>query len=74
MSSTNTMRQVTDGDMLTFKGCLDTFIGWYVRNCENLTKIAEVWGETEEESLSSILSQGIIAVTDQTNIIKEARE
>lgn len=71
---TNTIRQVTDGDMLTFKSCLDTFIRWYVRNCDSITSISEVWGETDEDTLSSILSQGLISVADQTNIVKEANQ
>lgn len=71
---TNTLRQVTDGDMLTFKSCLDTFIGWYVRNCENISKMAQVWGETEDDTLTSILSRGIIDVADQTAILQEANK
>lgn len=69
---TNTLRQVTDGDMLTFKNCLDVFIRWYVRNCDAISNMAEVWGEPEEDTLVSILSRGIIDVADQTSIIKEA--
>lgn len=71
---TNTLRQVTEGDMLTFKNCLDTFIRWYVRNCDAISNMAQIWGEPEEETLVSILSRGIIDVADQTNIIKEAKE
>ena len=71
---TNTLRQVTEGDMLTFKNCLNTFIRWYVRNCDAISNMAEVWEEPEDETVEFILSRGIIDVADQTNIIKEAKE
>ena len=71
---TNTLRQVTEGDMLTFKNCLNTFIRVYVRNCDAISNMAEVWEEPEDETVEFILSRGIIDVADQTNIIKEAKE
>lgn len=70
----NTMRQVTLKDMTTFKDCLSTFISWYVFNVEKISRISEEWTETEDETLVSILSQGLTALEQQTDIIKEANQ
>ena len=69
---TNTLRQVTAGDLINFKSCLDTFISWYVRSCESISKMAEIWGDEEEDILTSILSAGIIEVAARTSIMQEA--
>lgn len=69
---TNTLRQVATGDLTNFKSCLDTFIDWYVRNCEGISKMAEAWGEGEDDTLTSIFTAGIIKVAERTEIMKEA--
>lgn len=69
---TNTLRKVTEGDFLTFKECLYTFMNWYRSNCEKISEIAEVWMETEDDTLVSILSRGLTSMEQQTAIIKEA--
>ena len=68
----NTLRKVTLGDMTSFKDCLSTFITWYQMNCEKLREIAEVWLESEDETLVSILSRGLTSLEQQTDIVKEA--
>ena len=68
----NTMRQVKDGDFVAFKGCLDTFMNWYMRECDKLREISEAWIESEEDTLISVLSRGLSELQAQTEIIKEA--
>ena len=69
---TDTLRKVTLGDMTTFKDCLSTFITWYQMNCDKIREIAEVWMESEDETLVSILSRGLTLEQQQTEIVKEA--
>lgn len=68
---TNTLRQVKDGDFLTFKGCLDTFMNWYMRECDKLREISEAWMESEDDTLITILSRGLSELQAQTEIVKE---
>ncbi len=68
----NTPRKVTLGDMTSFKDCLSTFITWYQMNRDKIREIAEIWIESEDETLVSILSRGLTSLEQQTDIIKEA--
>ena len=68
----NTLRKVTLGDMTSFKDCLSTFITWYQMNCEKIREIAEVWMESDDETLVSILSRGLSELQAQTETVKEA--
>lgn len=68
----NTLRQVKDGDFLAFKECLNTFMNWYVRECDKIRAISEAWIESEDDTLISILSRGLSDLEAQTEIVKEA--
>ena len=67
----STLRQMTDGDFLTFKDCLGTFMNWYRTNCEKLKEMSEIWMETEDEVLVNILSRGLRNAESLTEIMKE---
>ena len=68
----NTFRKVSYGDLIVFKDCLSTFINWYQVNCEKLTEMSKNWMESEDDTLISILSRGMTALEQQTDILKEA--
>ena len=70
----NTLRQVKDGDFLAFKECLNTFMNWYVRECDRICAISEAWIESEDDTLMSILSRGLSELQAQTKIVKEAEK
>lgn len=67
-----TLRQMTEGEFVTFKECLSTFVSWYRTNCEKIREMADVWRETEDDTLTSILSRGMTSLEQQTEIVKEA--
>jgi len=69
---TTTFSKVTDGDFLSFKECLDTFMNWYRTNADRIRAISEAWIESEDDTLTSILSRGLSSLQAQTEIMLEA--
>ena len=67
-----TLSKVTDGDFLSFKECLDTFMNWYRMNSDRIRAISEAWLETEDDTITSILSRGLSSLQAQTEIMQEA--
>ena len=59
-------------DFREFKICISTFMDWYVSNCDTIREMSEVWIESEEDTLLSILSCGLTELKTQTEIVKEA--
>ena len=70
----NTLCQVTNNDFLGFKICISTFMDWYVRNCDIICMICDTWLESEEDTISSILSRGLESLKVETMRIKESDE
>ena len=59
-------------DFITFKECLDTYMNWYRMNLDRIRAISEAWHETEDDTLTSILSRGLSSLQAQTEIMLEA--
>ena len=70
--SENTLRQVKQTDHTWFKECVNTFIGWYFRNCQEITDLAEYFGEDDADTLTSVLSSGLREIQDRRDILMEA--
>ena len=70
--SENTLRHVKDLDMLGMKAAMDTFLNWYIRECDHIRQLSEVWIEDESDTIVSILSRCISSLDASTEIVKEA--
>ena len=70
--SENTLMQVKQADGYWFRECLDTFIQWYFRNCQEITELAEYFGEDDDDTVTSILSSGLREIQDRRDILTEA--
>lgn len=70
--SENTLRHVKELDILGMKDAMDTFLNWYIQECDHITQLSEVWIEDESDTIVSILSRGIASLDASTEIVKEA--
>lgn len=70
--SENTLRHVKQNDVTWFKECLDTFIGWYFRNCQEITDLGEYFGEDDADTLTSLLSSGLREIQNRRDMLMEA--
>ena len=70
--SENTLRHVKQNDVTWFKECLDTFIGWYFRNCQEITDLGEYFGEDDADTLTSVLSSGLREIQNRRDMLMEA--
>ena len=70
--SENTLRHVKELDILGMKDAMGTFLNWYIRECDHIRQISEVWIEDESDTIVSILSRGIASLDASTEIVKEA--
>lgn len=70
--SENTLRHVKELDILGMKDAMDTFLNWYIRECDHIRQLSEIWIEDESDTIVSILSRGIASLDASTEIVKEA--
>lgn len=68
----NSLKQVKTGDWVELNNVMYTFMKWYRRECDNLREIADVWMESEDETIISILSAGLNELRIRTDLMKEA--
>ena len=69
----NTFGKVSAKDLLSFKDSLGTFIHFYVVNSEHITELAEFFGETEDETVITILSIGLRGYRERMELLSDAK-
>ena len=57
--SVNTLRQVMMKDLYVLKGSINVMVDFYVRHCEEISDLANTFGESEEDTVEMILKLGI---------------
>ena len=67
----NTLRQVKHIDKYWLKQIINSAIDWYFMNCEEVTEIADFFGENESETFSDILTYGLREIQTRIDIMKE---
>ena len=73
MSEKNTLKQVRSDDLYWLKQILDTSINFYIRNCERITELAEIFGEDESDTWQGVLTRGLNSLEDSAELMKEAK-
>lgn len=71
---TNTLSHVTYYDSMRFRDTLNFFIRWYFRNADEIKDLADYLGETEDDVVSMMLTNGMRKIEEAASITREAEK
>lgn len=67
----NSLRKVKMTDLHYLKTVIETTFDWYIRNCTEITDLAEYFSEEDEETMLSILSTGLRTLQERREMMEE---
>ena len=69
--SENTLRHVRGVDQTWLKESINTFISWYFMSCQEITDLAEYFGEDDADTVTSILSTGLRTLQERREMMED---
>lgn len=67
----NTISRISGRDFTFFKESLNSFMHFYIANANRITDLAEYFGETEDDTVTTILGIGLRGLEERMDLLKK---